>query len=242
MSKRSYYPAILLLACALIWLSPALLFAAPENDLAKSISQLQKKYQQLHSLSFNFNQVTMTSGRERRGSGNAIFYRPAEGGTGKTGVGKGIIRWNYTEPEPQIILNDGQHLSIYTKGDKQVLITSAEELESDITYAFFSGSKDLLDEFSPLAPDPRFIFNKAQVKLKAVQLIPRTPHPQIKSVQLWHDENYLIHRLLFEDHFDAVTTLLFSEVELNTLDIKDKNLLRELLDLNLTPDTEIIRQ
>lgn len=243
MSNRlHHFVSLTLLTCTLAWLLPALLIAATEDDLAKSVSRLQQNYQQLHSLRFTFNQVTTTSGRERRGSGNAVFYRPDRGETGKTPVEKGIIRWNYTEPEPQVILNDGQQLSIYTKGDRQVLITSAEEMESDVTYAFFSGSKDLLDEFSPMAPDPRFIFNMAQVKLEAIQLIPRTPHPQIKSVQLWYDENYLIHRLLFEDHFDAVTTLMFSEVELNTLDTKDNGLLQDLLDLNLAPDTEIIRQ
>lgn len=231
-----------LFSCLLFWILPALLFAAAEDDLEDRVNRLQKNYQKLHSLSFTFNQVTMTSGRERRGSGNAVFFRPALVNTEETSSGKGIIRWNYTEPEPQVILNDGSNLSIYTQGDKQVLITSAEELESDITYAFFSGSKNLLDEFTPQPPDPRFVFNKTQVKLKAIQLTPRTPHPQIKRVQLWHDDGYLIHRLLFEDHFDAVTTLLFSEVELNSLDANDQKLLQELLDLKLAPDTEIIRQ
>ena len=152
------------------------------------------------------------------------------------------MRWNYTEPDTQIILNDGSKLSIYTKQDNQVIVTSAEELQSDITYAFFAGTRNLLDDFSAKPPENRFIFSSGDQDMQSVKLVPKEPHAQIKSLHLWFDKEFLIRRLIMEDHFDSITELSFSNIKLNSLPADSADTLKDLLLLNLPPGTEVISQ
>ena len=62
-----------------------------------------------------------------------------------------VMRWNYAEPDKQVIINDGETLFIYTEKDRQLIKTPAQEIESDITYAFFAGTRNLLDDFEARA-------------------------------------------------------------------------------------------
>lgn len=215
--------------------------APPSADTvspATRVLQVQKKYQQLRSLEFDFAQTTQTGGRIKQGSGHATFYRSAK----TTSDGAGIMRWNYSEPIAQIIINDGKELSVYTPQDKQLLVSPVQDLESDITYAIFTGTKGLLDEFAVSAADALFLLNTPPAALDAVLLIPREPHPQVKRIQLWLNADHTLHRLLMEDHFGALTELTFSQVRFNTLPANDPRLVRSLLQLDLAPGTEIIRQ
>ncbi len=204
----------------------------PEQQLL----QLQQSYRQLSSLSFDFDQLTRTGLRNRSGKGNAVFVRTTDPKK------PGIMRWNYTVPDPQVILNDGEKLSIYTEKDRQLIVTSASELNADITYAFFSGHRNLSDDFVAVAPEGRYGFSLPQTPLTALRLIPRAPHPQIKAVQLWFDKELLIHRLILEDHFDSITELTFTNIQSNTVDAADQKQRQAILNLALPPDTEIITQ
>ena len=202
----------------------------------EQLENIQKKYQGLTSLSFNFQQTVLSSGRKRHGAGNGIFYRSSP-------EKPSIIRWNYTDPDPQIILNDGVTLSIYTKKDKQVIIASAGDMESDITYSFFAGKRNLSDDFKMLAADKRFApANDKQENIFAVQLVPKEPHGQIKAVHLWFAEHSVIRKLVMEDHFDTVTELVFSKVRFDDLPADSEEIVKEIVKLDLPPDTEIIKQ
>jgi len=81
--------------------------ASPAPIPEQQVEKIQDIYRDLTSLSFYFSQLTRTGGRGRQGAGTAIFYRP--------GSKPGVMRWDYTEPDTQIILNDGKKLSIYTQ-------------------------------------------------------------------------------------------------------------------------------
>ena len=224
----------LLVLGLLCWRIPAPA-AGPVPQIDQDVKKIQDKYRDLVSLAFDFIQNTRSGGRTRHGAGHAVFYRP---GNNRPGV----MRWDYTEPDVQIILNDGKKLSIYTQKDNQLIITSAKELQSDITYAFFSGSRNLLDDFSVKPASDRFVYRLQGVETKSVQLVPRKPHSQIKALHLWYDKNYLIHRLLIEDHFDSITELEFSNIKLNGLPQDSKETLNSLLWLDLPLETEIISQ
>ncbi len=215
--------------------------AEAASGLEQRVLQLQKKYQQLRSLEFEFSQSTQTGGRVKQGAGNAVFFRP--GALDKpAGTSQGIMRWNYIEPTAQTIINDGKELSIYTPQDKQLIVSPAQEMESDITYAIFTGTKSLLDEFEASPADKLFILNDPPAGFEAILLIPRQPHPQVKRVQLWLNGDFTIHRLLMEDHFGAMTELTFAKVRLNTLPQGDVHQVQALLKLDLVPGTETIRQ
>lgn len=217
-------------------LAPAAGRGEPATEMEQQLFSLQQTYRDLTSLGFDFDQLTRTGLRTRTGSGNAVFLRTSDPEK------PGIMRWNYTEPDPQIIVNDGDRLSIYTAKDHQLIVTSAAELNGDITYAFFSGTRNLSDDFLPETPDRRYGFALPDTPLEAIRLTPRKPHPQIKAVQLWFDQKYLIHRIIVEDHFDSITELTFTNIQTNSIDPGDRKQVEAILDLDLPPDTEIITQ
>lgn len=204
---------------------------------------LQSRYNSLTSLTFSFDQVTRTGTRERKGSGQATFYRyqPPISGEEKENspTRQSVMRWNYTEPDPQVIISDGETLSIYTEKDKQLIRTPAKELESDITYAFFAGTRNLLDDFEVHPTDKSFIFSSAK-KLQTLLLIPRQPHNQIRDVQVWFDNEQIIHHLVIRDHFDSVTELTFLDIKADKLEPGDTETLNEIINFPLPPGTEII--
>lgn len=221
----------------------ALVLAESSAELTEKIIQLQKKYQQLHSLEFDFSQATLTNGRTKRGNGNAIFYRMATAPTkASSPTSHGVMRWNYSDPTAQIIINDGKELTIYTPQDKQLIISPAQEMNADITYALFTGTKNLTDEFAPAPADRLFALSDSPPGYEAVLLTPRQPQPQVKRVQVWFSRDMTLHRLLMEDHFGALTELTFSNIRFNGLPTGDAQQLKTLLQLNLAPGTETIRQ
>ena len=234
--------AFRLLAALILLLPPASGHAAaPEpgaSDPAATVAQVQQKYQQLRSLEFDFSQATQTGGRTKLGGGNAIFSRPVATGS----KGSGVMRWNYSEPTVQTIINDGKEVSIYTPQDKQLIVSPVQDVESDITYALFTGTRSLLDEFTASEADPLFLLNEPPAGYNAVLLTPRQPHPQVKRVQLWLGQDRTLHRLLMEDHFGALTELTFTRMHFNALRAGDAEKTQSLLRLDLAPGTETIRQ
>jgi len=234
--------ALRLLVALILLLAPASGHAAlsepSATDPAATVAQLQQKYQQLRSLEFDFSQATQTGGRTKLGGGNAIFYRPVATGP----KGSGVMRWNYSEPTVQTIINDGKEVSIYTPQDKQLIVSPVQDVESDITYALFTGTRSLLDEFTASEADPLFLLNEPPAGYTAVLLTPRQPHPQVKRVQLWLGQDRTLHRLLMEDHFGALTELTFTRMQFNALRAGDAQKTQSLLRLDLAPGTETIRQ
>ena len=221
-------------------LSAGISLAAPSpTDL---LAGVQQRYGQLHSLEFDFAQVTLTSGRTREGKGQAVFYRPAPTAEAAKGEKGGVIRWNYAGPTEQTIVNDGHEVSIYTPRDKQLLITPASELEGDVTYSMFTGARGLQDEFAAAPADPLFLLTPSPAGTTAVQLTPRHPQSQVKRIQLWLDGSQGIRRILMEDHFGALTELTFTNIRFNNLRPDDPDQVKALRRLDLAPGTETIRQ
>jgi len=243
--KNTLFTALLLclLITAFVLPTPFLAIAAEENSPESQALALQSKYNSLTSLTFSFDQVTKTGTRERKGRGDALFYRyqlPSEVGQENNAPAKqSAMRWNYTEPDPQIIVSDGQTLSIYTEKDKQLIRTPAKELESDITYAFFAGTRNLLEDFSAQTPDTTFIFSSDK-ELQTLLLVPRQPHNQIRDVQVWFDSEGLIHHLKITDHFDSVTELNFDNIKADSFPPGDRKTLNEVITFPIPPGTEII--
>jgi outer membrane lipoprotein carrier protein len=199
------------------------------------LENIQHFYRNLTSLSFDFEQITNSNDRARKGAGNSVFYRPSA-------TSAGIMRWDYTKPGKQIILNDGKELSIYTEKDKQLIIMSAKKLQSDITYSFFVGKRDLKEDFNLLPADHRFAGKTSAQSDIAVQLVPKQPHGQIKSLHFWFDRKKKIKRLIMEDHFETTTELIFNNIAFNTLPADSSQTTSNLIQLNLPANTEIMRQ
>lgn len=244
LKKTCFALFVLLLLSMLLPCQPLLAGESLEPEAESQARSLQHLYAGLTSLTFDFQQITRTGGRERTGQGHAVFYKPgaAASPTKKTGaqvLSRSVMRWNYTEPDHQVIINDGKTLSIYTEKDKQLIKTPAKELESDITYAFFAGGRNLLDDFEAQAPAEEVLSSRVGA-LQTLLLVPRTPHNQIRSVQIWFDERGVIQRLLLTDHFDAETELRFSRIVLNSLPPNDRQQMETIISFQPPPGTEVI--
>ncbi len=231
--------AVLITLVLLLATGPALAANTPPPSTPgpeQALAQLQEHYKTLTSLAFDFTQLTRTQVRVRKGRGNAIFVR------GKETDNPGIMRWNYEEPEKQIILNTGSELSIYNAKDHQLLIMPASAINEDITYSLFAGTRKLEDLFSVQSPDPRFLFNRPGTVMQCLRLVPKKTQPQVRVLQIWFDDQLLIHHLVIEDHFDTITEMDFTNIRINTIDPDNTEQLRQITHLGLPEGVEIIRQ
>jgi len=233
-NDRSHAPLVLLLTVLFVTALPLQGRTAAEypEDIA---ARLQTKYDQMTSLSFTFSQQSQgqVSGRPRTGSGTAIFYK-----TDNTSR----MRWDYTAPEKQVLISDGRTFSMYFAELKQMIITPAENLDSDLTYAFFSGRGRITEKFYILPPDPEFMEETADPNQpKVIKLVPQEPQSQVQAIHLWVSSDSLIRRIEIKDHFDTITLLNLSNIEVDTLTGKDARM-KELFSFTPPEDTEIIRQ
>jgi len=225
--------ALSLLICLLL---PSLSLSAGNTEYPEDIAaRLQKKYDQMRSLTFTFNQQSQgqVSGRPRTGSGTALFYK-----TGKTSR----MRWNYSTPDEQVLISDGTTFSMYFAELRQMIVTPADSLESDLTYTFFSGRGRIADKFHILPPDEEF--NEQEVKPgqpKIIKLVPKEPQSQVQAIHLWVDDDSLIRRIEIRDHFDTVTILTLSKIEIDTIGGSSSEVAK-LFAFTPPEDTEIIHQ
>ncbi|MFV0437179.1 MAG: LolA family protein [Desulfopila sp.] len=208
-STRLSIEAVFLL---LFLLPPLWAWSAVNEESPDAIAQrLQKKYDQMTSLSFAFKQQSQgqLSGRPRTGSGTALFYK-----RGKTSR----MRWNYTTPDRQVLISDGTTFSMYFAELQQMIITPADAIDSDLTYTFFSGRGHIDQQFHILPPDQEFSQNDSDPKLpRIIKLVPREPQSQVQSIHLWVDQDSLIRRIAIKDHFDTTTQLNLSDIKVNGL-------------------------
>ncbi|MBA3008178.1 MAG: outer membrane lipoprotein carrier protein LolA [Proteobacteria bacterium] len=212
---------------------------SPE-DIAR---RLQQNYDQIKSLSFHFTQSTEgeLSGRPQQGSGTAWFVKEKKSKGFSGTVGK--MRWDYTSPDKQILVSDGVDFSMYFAKLEQMIISPAESMQTDITYAFFTGAGNLLKDFTISAPNPAFTPRKEDAgRYKVIKLIPKENKSQVSEIHLWVTPDSLIQRMEILDHFETKTTLEFSNLETNTLPTDDPKAMDALFSFTPPEGTEIIYQ
>jgi len=206
---------------------------APNDNKQNRVEEIFYYYGEITSLTFNFSQRTETTARTRIGDGNAIFFRPT--------IQSGIMRWNYTSPDKQVVINDGHNISIYTENDKQMLVTPASALESDITYQLLNGNIDILKDFSIDFSPPPSNQNDNSI-YSSIKITPKTPQNQLKNMRFWFDDHNIIHQIDITDHFETITTLKFTNIIVNNIQADDSATLSAIIDFTPPPGTEIIRQ
>ena len=97
----------------------------------------------------------------RQGSGSMIFLKP------------GHMRWDYIAPDHQVLISDGESITMYFEKSNQMIISNARDyLQSDVTYSFFSGTGDILKDFDIDEPDFKNVRG---------EFSPYQAHPQIDS-------------------------------------------------------------
>ncbi len=197
---------------------------AAELSPLQIAEKLQQTYDQTSAIAADFRQTSAIamSRRSRKGAGTMVIQKP------------GFMRWDYTLPDKQVLTSDGTTISMYFEANRQMIVMPAQEyLKSDITYAFFAGTGNIIRDFEVLAPEE----GRIEPQYLGLKLIPRKNHPQVSSLTLIISrDTFLIKRLLIVDHLDSLTDIVLTNLVLNQPKPADYFVFTP------PPDTEIIRQ
>ncbi len=205
----------------------------PSSIIREQVRNLQNSYRHLHSITFHFEQHTYSNGRIREGSGNASLIR-----TGDMHHPQPIMRWNYVSPNEQVLLYTDQEIQIYTKIDKQLIITPTVSMDNDITFALFSGHISIEEAFDIQLPP----HGEVKPGMSTALLVRKTAHQQVQAVQIWFTEDHVLHRIRIDDHFGTQTSLTLSDFAINTIQATEPAVIQALAHINVPPETEIIHQ
>jgi len=163
--------------------------------------KLQARYEETKTMTADFKQSTsvpMTT-RKRLGAGKVVISKP------------GRIRWDYQTPDKQVLISDGKKVSMYLVDSAQMIVQPVSQyINSDVTYAFFVGTGNIVRDFKVLPPE-----RQGDGSLKAIKLVPKTAHPQVDYLHVWIDDNFMVRRLEIVDHFGSITDLAFSNISRN---------------------------
>ena len=212
-----------------LFLLPVQATAQPLNSV-EIAQNLQNTYEKAINLVADFNQTTSMkfSNRVRHGSGSMVFLKP------------GRMRWDYLAPDHQVLISDGESISMYFEKSNQMIISDAREyLQSDVTYSLFAGTGDILKDFDIFEPD----FTNVQVNFHLIKLVPKLTHPHVSYIHVWvTDGTFLLEHLQIVDHFDTVTDLFFKNVQINSKSYGDRETSIDIFTFTPPDNTEIIKQ
>jgi outer membrane lipoprotein carrier protein len=229
---RILFPIILLFFLVSVGTSLADEISASPLDKAKKLSE---HLGQLKSLDFNFTQQTrdQISGRTKQASGRAYFMKNND---------KTQMRWNYLAPDRQVIISDGTKLMMYFENLNQMIIAPADQLQQDVTYSFFTGAKNIEDEFI-VSEGGEIEEGSAELPTyDVIRLEPRSMESQVRDIRLWIKDLQQIQRIEIIDNFDTKTIINISNIEENSLTGDGQQRDKDLFSFTPPSGTEIIRQ
>jgi len=114
----------------------AVLLAAPlgvssaADELQRALARLQERYESTRTLTADFRQTveSPTLATPLESHGTVAFEKPNR------------MRWDYAEPDEQVIVGDGETLWIYQPGEHQVIKASlAEAFQATTPVTFLAG-------------------------------------------------------------------------------------------------------
>ncbi len=199
----------------------------------QAAARLQNRYNSIKSLSFNFVQNTrgQLTGRPKTGRGQAYFLK-------ETTPGK--MRWNYSDPDRQVLVSDGKSFSMYFESLQQMIVTPATTLQQDLTYSFFTGNGNLLEDFTISAADNKTADEEELCSI--IKLTPKVKQSQVASIHIWITDDSLIRRMEILDLFDTLTVLNFSDLQVDSLESENRKMMAQLFSFTPPEGTEIINQ
>lgn len=233
--RNVLFLSLLLLAFLTMLRPPAASATDPMEYPEDIASRLQTRYDDMKSLSFSFFQDIQgeMSGRPRQGSGRAFFLKKD---------GKALMRWDYTTPEQQVLISDGETFSMYFAHLKQQIISPATALDGDLTYAVFTGKGMIKKDFH-IRPADEDEQSTNENDYKVIKIIPKTQQSQVQDIHLYVTGDSLIRRIKLRDHFGTLTVLNLSDINVDGVE-NNKSAAEVDALFTFTPPagTEIIRQ
>lgn len=137
--------------------------------LAATVDKVQARYDGARDFSAGFEQALTNAVTKRatKSEGKVFFKK----------VGK--MRWDYTTPEPRMVLADGTQLWLWEPEDKQAFRQGLASSQLPAALAFLTGHGKLIDEFSIGEAKPGAYGKPGETVL---ELAPRQPSAQVQRV------------------------------------------------------------
>ena len=205
---------------SLLCLAGAAIATAPP-DVHEVAQGVDARYNRLHTLQVEFNEVYRGAGIERTESGTLWLKKP------------GKMRWEYRSPRQKLFLSDGKDAWFYLPGDRQVrktAVKSLDDLRSPL--GFLLGKTKLEKELQGLsfAPDVAPL-QPGDVVLRGV---PKALGDRVNQVLLEITPKREISRIVIEEADGAVTEFRFSA------QVEDASLSDERFHFSPPPGVEVI--
>jgi outer membrane lipoprotein carrier protein len=192
---------LLALLLAMAILTPAS-YASQEWGVDEVVARVQAQYERTTHLQARFRQETRLHGFDQVqvGEGQVWILKP------------GRMRWDYTKPERQTIIADGDTLWIYIPADRQVIRERVQETLGSRTPALFlAGEGRLTELFTVVGPPSQA---PGEDGLLQLELRPKEGLSQYAGVQLGIDPtSFLVVRVTLRDTLGNLTTMRFSEID-----------------------------
>lgn len=227
------YSAVILLALAPVWAAAGATESARPldhvdhaggcEDGEESLARVQARYDSIADLEASFEQ--RTEALLLAGTGGV----GAEASRGKVLLAKpGRMRWSYEEPEPSLVVSDGETLWVYDPSAGQVTrVRMGGGYPAGAALQFLFGSGQLREVFSAevLGCGPAGV---------EIGLVPREAASFERLSLIVSPDDSLIRETSIVDLFGNRTTIRFSEIVLN------KSPSPELFDFEPPVGTELL--
>lgn len=191
----------------LVWTISLSSAALAEDVAAMSTPQIieavEQTYKSVDSVKASFTQTTSSVvAGENVQKGTLELKRPRR------------ARWEFNQPQQNIIVADGKKIWIYDPAANQVIVTP--DLSGDAA----NPTGDLMGLLTDLSKVDEHFSVQSVPGAEASHTLELTPNNeqlkvQIKTLQLvLSKQKYVLEKMILEDPFGQVTTLEFSQVEL----------------------------
>ncbi len=159
--------------------------------------QLQQQLASIHTMQADFTQTTTANGKiVQQSNGNMALSRPDK------------FYWRIHGLSDQTIVANGKTLWIYDKDLAQVTVQSMQHLQPDVPGLLLAGSFDYIQQHYTVE---RVKHNGSQQTFKLIPLAKQAAF----QYALLTINNHMPQQLQFIDQLDQITTLRFTQVNLN---------------------------
>ena len=196
-------------ACAwLLCLLPLAVCGAPADKAGQTsgldelIARVQERIDRTRHLRARFRQETRLQGFDQvqTGEGQVWILRP------------GMMRWDYTKPERQTIIANGDTLWIYLPAERQAVREQVNQSLGTRTPALFLAGQARLTELFTVTRTPAQ--GSSEAGLLQLELTPKAGALPYAQVQLGIDPNtYLVQRVRLLDTLGNITTMWLADID-----------------------------
>ena len=200
------------------------ILSCPYYLQAITLEKVQDRYLAMESFKGFFRQTTIVESEDRRTSASGIiaYQRP------------GKMLWQYKEPDPQLIVTDGEILWLYDPLLENVTIQELAVVTDGTALSFLLGAGKLTEDFTQRRMQKSLLIPKETWEV--LELVPNQKQSAIDFLQLGVNvETGDLKALLFKDNSGSVRII---ELELLSYNIEFG---KDFFTFEISPGMEVIR-